>query len=88
MTAKLDSAHVAWCRGQFAMLADGAVWLVPRSGLIFQRQGDTLVLTELMPWMPEMEGTITPAQLDEQQAGEYDQIRDHMRAAGVTVTRT
>ena len=70
------------------MLRDGGFWAVPRSGLVFQRQGDTLALVELMPWMPEMKGRITQAELDEQQACEYDQIRDHMLAAGITVTRT
>jgi hypothetical protein len=84
----LDPAHVAWCGRHFNFLAEGGIWAVPRSGLVFQRQGATLVLIESMPWMPEMEGRITAAELDEQQAGEYDQIRDHMMAAGVTVTRT
>jgi hypothetical protein len=87
VSTTLDPSHVAWCGRHFSFLAEGGVWAVPRSGLVFQRRGDTLVLIESMPWMPEMEGIVTPAELDEQQACEYDQIRNHMRAAGVKVTR-
>ena len=78
---------VAWCRAQFNLIRDGGVWAVPRSGMIFTREGDRLVLTAEMPWMPEMEGTITPEQLRAQQAGEFESIRRHFAEAGITVTR-
>ena len=83
----LDPAHVAWCRRHFDMLADGGKWGIPRSGLVFQRRGDRLVLIALMPWDPSMEGRITREQLDEQQADEYEQNRRHFEAAGITVER-
>lgn len=82
----LDASHVNWCRQMVDMLNDGGVWGIPRSGLIFTKTGpDELTLTARMPWMPEMEGTITPEQLREQQQSDVDGTTAHMAAAGVTV---
>ena len=78
--------HVAWCRAQVDMIRIGGVWGIPRSGLVFTRTGpDELTLTARMPWMTEMEGTVTREQLLEQQQEEYEETRRHMEAAGVTV---
>ena len=78
--------HVAWCRNTFEMIRVGGVWGIPRSGLIFTRTDETtLTLTARMPWMPEMEGTVTAEQLTEQQREEYEINRLHFTAAGVTV---
>ena len=76
-----------WSRWLFDRLAEGALWGVPRSGLIFQRKGDKLVLFERMPWMAEMEGTITPEQLREQQEAEFQSVKRHFEAAGIPVRR-
>jgi hypothetical protein len=43
------SKHAAWCRNHFDGLADGALWLVPRSGLVFQRDKDRLVWVATIP---------------------------------------
>ena len=78
--------HVAWCKTQVDMLRIGGVWAIPRSGLIFTRTGENeLTLTARMPWMPEMEGTITAEQLAEQQQDEYETNRRYFAAAGVTM---
>ncbi len=77
--------HVAWCRMTFDSLVEGGIWGVPRSGLMFRREGETLWQTPSMPYHPEM--PITPEQLDEQQAGEIDAISEHFAAAGITVFR-
>ena len=78
--------HIAWCRQQIDMLRIGGVWAIPRSGLIFTKTGDNeLTLTARMPWMPEMEDTITPEQLVEQQQNEYETNERHFRAAGITM---
>jgi len=69
----------------FALLADGGVWGVPRSGVLWRKEDGKLVLDELMPWMPEMEGTITREQLKKQQDREIRACRIHFEAAGVTV---
>ena len=38
--------HIAWCRNLLRSLAEDGIWRVPRSGLGFQRRGNTLVLIE------------------------------------------
>ena len=80
-----NAASIAWCKQYFAMLADGGVWAIKRSGLIFQRRGDRLVYFQRMPWLEEMEGTITPEQLDAQQRREYDINKKFFAAAGIAV---
>lgn len=82
-----DPEAIEWSRRHFALIKDGGMWAVPRSGLIFRRQGDRLVLTESMPWEPAMRETITPAQLAEQQADEFNGIREAFGAAGIEVVR-
>jgi hypothetical protein len=78
--------QAAWCRQQIDLLKIGGVWGIPRSGLIFTRTGENeLTLTARMPWMAEMEGTITPEQLVEQQQDEYELNRRHFQAAGITM---
>ena len=81
----LDPAHVEWCRSMFNLLADGGVWGVPRSGVVWRKEGKTLVLDALMPWMEEMEGVITPSELHRQQEDEIDAVTRHFAAAGITV---
>ena len=58
---------------------------MPRSGLVFQKREGMLVLTEAMPLMPGM--PLTEAELREQQADEFETIKRHFGAAGITVTR-
>jgi hypothetical protein len=74
---------IEWSANQFRLLNEGGVWGVPRSGLLWQRRGDELVLINRMPWMEEM--PITPEQLKEQQDADVKIIAEHMRAAGVQV---
>jgi hypothetical protein len=74
------------------MLAQGGVWGVPRSGLIFQRRGDTLVNTMRMPFMPEMADPSkdcphTAAELEVYQEEEFQDTVEHFKAAGITVTK-
>lgn len=85
--ASLDPDDVAGTYAMFSMIRVGGVWGVPRSGLVYQRTSETtLVLTDRMPWMPEMEGTITAEQLAEQQQSDHEGMVAHLGAAGVTVT--
>lgn len=78
--------QVAWSRNLFGSIADGGTWAVPRSGLIFNRQGDALVLTMRLPHDPDM--PLTPAQLHEYQQGDYETIRRRFEAAGIIVRDT
>jgi hypothetical protein len=81
----MDRAHIEWSRRHFDMLADGGWWGVPRSGLVFFRRGDMLVLEVCMPWQEGM--SITEDELRKQQQSEYDGIKEHFEAAGVKVVR-
>ena len=76
-------AHIDWSRRHFASMAEGGVWSIPRSGMIFQRRGDALVLIERMPHDPQM--PITAAELDQQQRDEFDVVKKHFNAAGIAV---
>ena len=82
----MEDAHVAWCRNLFDMIAEGGVWGVPRSGLVFRKQSGCLVLQDRMPYDPDMiELGITEEQLQEQQDGDFEAIRTHFEAAGIPV---
>ena len=74
-----------WCRQMWRSLRDGGVWAIPRSGLIFRKQGDQLVLINRMPHMVEM--PITAAQLIEQQESDFEVTKDRFGRVGVTVTK-
>ena len=74
---------VEWSRRHFATMADGGTWAVPRSGMIFQKRNNSLVLTARMPHDPNM--PITAEELDAQQKREYANIKRHFEAAGITV---
>ena len=68
----MNPAHVQWSRNVFAMLKDGGIWSVPRSGLVFRRDGDRLTLVtkdDLTPFM----------------AADLAAITAHFKAAGVEV---
>jgi hypothetical protein len=79
----IEQKNIDWSRNHFHMLADGGTWGVPRSGLIWTKRGDELVLLARMPWVKEM--PITADQLKEQQDADISSISEHMRAAGVRV---
>ena len=76
-------ADVLWCRALHASLVEGGVWGAPRSGLLFRKEGDRLVLTARMPYDPEM--PITEDELHEQQDGELESIRSRFELAGIDV---
>lgn len=76
-------SYAEWCRTMFDSLVDGGMWGVPRSGLLFTRRGDALVLTDRLPWQEGM--PITKAQVREQQDGDLAAISRYMGIAGITV---
>jgi hypothetical protein len=80
-----------WCKRHFNSMAEGGVWAVSRSGLVFQKQDDKLVLILRMPFA-EIEGAAgyadipsTEAELLKYQDEDYTAIRDHFASAGITV---
>lgn len=64
-----------WCRQRHALLAEGGIWVVPRSGLEFTRRGERFVLTGMMPGYDP----------DEQEA-DLLLIQAHFASAGITVS--
>lgn len=89
-------ADIAWSRSHFNhMREDGGIWAVPRSGLVFTRRGDELVLTARMPWTPELEAAAragqdvpkSAAELASYQDMEYETIRDRFERAGIKVRK-
>lgn len=67
--------EIAFCSNLFKHLADGGVWGVPRSGLIFTHKGKTLTLTARIEGFPAQD-----------QADDLSTITAKFRVAGITVT--
>jgi len=65
------------------MLREGGVWGVPRSGLIFRKEGQKFILADRMPWDPEM--PCTEEELLEAQEFDIEGITNMMASIGVTV---
>jgi hypothetical protein len=80
-----DPEFQAWCTQMYRMLREGGVWGIPRNGLVFQKQGDGLVLISKMPHVEGMEPS--PEELAAYQEDEYRLIKDHFEAAGIPVRR-
>lgn len=83
MALSKDDPNVVWCANLFAMVKDGGAWGVPRSGLVFRKRGETLVLVERMPH--EVAMPITREQLAEQQQSDFDGTKEYFGAAGIEV---
>jgi hypothetical protein len=88
----MNPDHIAWCKRMFAMMAEGGIWGVPRSGLIFTRRGDKLVNTQRMPFLPGMENPDMdcPHTAEALAAHQEDDFQEHVRhfgAAGITVEK-
>lgn len=81
--AQQVNQYTAWCRQLFDTLTDGGSWGVPRSGLIFNRHGNTLVLVSRMPHDPAM--PCTAEQLHEQQQSDYESTKREFAKAGIEV---
>lgn len=84
---RIDPAYVAWCRQHFAMMAEGGVWAVPRSGVVFRKREGRLVLDARMPWDPAMASLASADELHDQQEGEYQTVRLHFAEAGIEVVK-
>jgi hypothetical protein len=75
----LDPEHLAWCRRQMDLLAEDGLWVVPRSGLVFRKRNDTLMLIGRSD--PPPGWTLA------EQEDDYEVIREYMDAAGIKVGR-
>jgi hypothetical protein len=79
------TTHTLWCASLFASLCEDGVWAVPRSGLIFRKDGEALALVLTMPYDPAM--PMTADELVEYQDADFEMIREEFALAGVTVRR-
>jgi hypothetical protein len=73
-----------WAESMWGMLADGGVWGVPRSGLMYRKDGNSLVLYARMPWEEGM--PLTREELQEQQDDDHRGIVVLFTVIGVEVT--
>ncbi len=85
MSETLTPNDVAWCRQQYAILAVGGVWGVPRSGLIFQKvpEPDVLDLFAVMPHDPAM--PMDAEELLAYQRADFALIREAFQRAGIEI---
>lgn len=75
MSEYIETDFADWSRRHFKMLADGGIWVVPRSGLTFTKRTDRLVLTKLTAGF-----TVLGA------AADYLAIKYHFELAGIPVS--
>lgn len=89
----IEEGGPEWCKQIFSAMNDGAIWGVPRSGLIFKKEKGKLILAQRMPYLPEMSSAFTagdsvppsPSALEKHQQSDVDAITAHFRAAGIEV---
>jgi hypothetical protein len=69
--------HATWCRNLVDAMKEGAVWGIPRSGLLLRKtSADGLELIAREPGPPELRAV---------QDQEMRSLREHFQAAGVTI---
>ena len=84
-----------WCKIHFRSMAEGGVWAVPRSALVFQKRGDKLVLILRLPVSEIMEEiakegkevSYDEAEVLRIQDEDFEAIREQFALAGIEVTR-
>jgi hypothetical protein len=80
-----EQKFAGWCRQLFDSLTDDGKWGVPRSGLIFTKRGDKLVLTQQLPWLEGM--PLTKEELENYQQNDFETTKSHFAAAGIPVEK-
>ena len=82
--------ELAWCRQMWNMLAEGGMWAVPRSGLIFNKRDGKLVLKMVAPFfsgMADDEGNMLEDadSLLLYQRNDYEAVKFYFGEAGIEV---
>ena len=72
-----------WCRMVFDGLRDGGMWALPRSALIWKKRGTCLILTDRMPYRPDL--PYTEVDWHERQQSDFEATRDEFAKVGITV---
>lgn len=74
-----DPGHVEWCRRLWESMNEGAVWGIPRTGLIFKKLGPEaklVLITRVDPGSPEFRAL---------QEEDLEGTREHFAEFGVEV---
>lgn len=83
--SEFTASDVSWCLQTFKMLAVGGVWGVPRSGLIFRKSEEPLVM-ELQSVMPYDESMpLSEEEFHEYQHDDFNVIKYAFKQAGIEV---
>ena len=77
------SAHAQWCRDQWAALKPGALWVIPRTGIVFRRSGNILLWVGVVP----PEDNIPKDLLQAVREREFELNVDEFSEAGIAVWR-
>jgi hypothetical protein len=88
------NAEQIWTKRNHELLAIGAVWGVPRSGLIFKKTADGFELINVMPYLPEMSSAFahgkdvpaSPSELRMYQIQDYVLLSVKHEEAGLRIT--
>jgi hypothetical protein len=75
--------HVEWCRHMHRIIAQGGIWGLPRSGLVFRKTGNVLLWVGTIPPATR----IPPALLDEAREHEFEENFKNFSKAGVAMWR-
>ena len=78
----LDGSR-GWATKLWAMLNEGGIWGIPRSGLVFRKEGQLFILQDRMPYLEGM--PYTEADWLELQADDIEGVTNMMAGIGVTV---
>jgi hypothetical protein len=65
------------------VLNEGGVWAVPRSGLVFRKEGGVFILQDRMPWIEGM--PFGPDEWNEWQQEEIEGVTTMFASIGITV---
>ena len=69
----MKAFDIQWFKNQLNTLRVGGVWVVPRSGLIFKKTAENSL------------SLVNPMVLTSEQKSDFELIRDHFVAAGISV---
>ena len=75
----------SWSKSHYAMMNEGGVWAIPRSGITFQKREGKLVLINAMPWSPMM--PLDAASLVAAQEADYQAVKENFERAGIPVEK-
>lgn len=90
----IKAVTLEWCRRNHASIAEGGVWGVPQSTLIFKKTAKGYELLAVMPYLPDISDAFShghdvppsPSALKEFQRQEFKLHREVHEMAGLTIT--